>query len=29
VDQPLTNGVLDALAKVADIQLVRLVNFGD
>ena len=29
VDQPLTNGVLDTLAKVADIQLVRLVNFGD
>ena len=29
VDQPLTNGVLDALAKVSDIALVRLVNFGD
>src|SRR3989449_333902 len=29
VDQPLTNGVLDELARVPDIQLVRLVNFGD
>ncbi len=29
VDQPLTNGVLDALARVSDIALVRLVNFGD
>jgi D-3-phosphoglycerate dehydrogenase len=29
VDQPLTNGVLDALANVSDIALVRLVNFGD
>src|SRR5213594_1224027 len=29
VDQPLTNGVLDALAKLSDIALVRLVNFGD
>jgi len=29
VDQPLVNGVLDELARVADIQLVRLVNFGD
>ena len=29
VDQPLTDGVLDALAKVSDIALVRLVNFGD
>jgi D-3-phosphoglycerate dehydrogenase len=29
VDQPLTNGVLDALTHVPEIQLVRLVNFGD
>ncbi|HYL55325.1 MAG TPA: phosphoglycerate dehydrogenase [Gemmatimonadales bacterium] len=29
LDQPLTNGVLDELAKVPDIQLVRLANFGD
>jgi len=29
VDQPLLNGVLDQLARVPDIQLVRLVNFGD
>src|SRR5205823_6046272 len=29
VDQPLMNGVLDELAKVPDIQLVRLANFGD
>ncbi|PYP59145.1 MAG: phosphoglycerate dehydrogenase [Gemmatimonadetes bacterium] len=29
VDQPLRNGVLDELARVPDIQLVRLVNFGD
>jgi D-3-phosphoglycerate dehydrogenase len=29
VDQPLTNGVLDELARVPDIQLVRLANFGD
>ncbi|HVH67993.1 MAG TPA: phosphoglycerate dehydrogenase [Gemmatimonadales bacterium] len=29
VDQPLTNGVLDSLARVPDIQLVRLVNFED
>jgi len=29
VDQPLMNGVLDELARVPDIQLVRLVNFGD
>ncbi len=29
VDQPLTNDELDALAKVSDIALVRLVNFGD
>ncbi|PYP36193.1 MAG: phosphoglycerate dehydrogenase [Gemmatimonadetes bacterium] len=29
VDQPLTNGVLDELGRVPDIQFVRLVNFGD
>src|SRR5438046_1040482 len=29
VDQPLTNGVLDELSRVPDIQFVRLVNFGD
>jgi len=29
VDQPLMNGVLDELARVPDIQLVRLANFGD
>src|SRR5689334_10887771 len=29
VDQPLKNGVLDELARVPDIQLVRLANFGD
>ncbi|OLE75889.1 MAG: hypothetical protein AUG74_03125, partial [Bacteroidetes bacterium 13_1_20CM_4_60_6] len=29
VDQPLLNGVLEELAQVPDIQLVRLVNFGD
>ena len=29
VDQPLMNGVLDELSRVPDIQLVRLVNFGD
>ncbi len=29
VDQPLTNGVLGEIAKLPDIQLVRLVNFGD
>src|SRR5947199_325724 len=29
VDQPLMNGVLDELARVSDIQLVRLANFGD
>ena len=29
VDHPLTNGVLDELTRVPDIQLVRLVHFGD
>lgn len=29
VDEPPTNGVLDELRKVADIQEVRLVHFGD
>jgi hypothetical protein len=29
VDHPLTNGVLDDLTRVPDIQLVRLVHFGD